>query len=369
MVVAVVLGGLGVACSSGGGDVDAGPCVPECGARVCGRDPVCGEPCGLPCTDDSTCALDGARCIPPLPVGSACDSAAMCGTGRLCLGADVQAIGGYCTRPCDDATPCPAGARCDGSLGRRICAALCVTPSDCRTTEGYECRGDGVCPACVPSCGTRVCGDDGCGGSCGECIEAGESCSAGRCVNGYRSVNKSLESPARWDVAAVTNSTGLVSLIGGRRTVVFQDGQVGTEAISRLEVFDAGALTINNGTAIPPAFTNARANVAATFDGSSIWIGGGATDPDTIGAPDGFAPKLLKLEATWRDFGALPVDSRGGALLAMGGLLYYFPGETAEKWTSFPGKTAEKWATFPGKTAEKWGSFPGKVLKKWTGLG
>lgn len=34
--------------------------------------------------------------------------------------------------------------------------------------------------ACVPSCGLRECGADGCGGLCGEC-ETGEACSEGRC--------------------------------------------------------------------------------------------------------------------------------------------------------------------------------------------
>lgn len=40
--------------------------------------------------------------------------------------------------------------------------------------------GDDV--ACVPSCGGRECGDDGCGGRCGIC-SGGETCSEGVCVN------------------------------------------------------------------------------------------------------------------------------------------------------------------------------------------
>jgi hypothetical protein len=34
--------------------------------------------------------------------------------------------------------------------------------------------------ACLPDCGSRVCGDDGCGGSCGSC-DAGEACQEGAC--------------------------------------------------------------------------------------------------------------------------------------------------------------------------------------------
>jgi hypothetical protein len=35
--------------------------------------------------------------------------------------------------------------------------------------------------ACVPSCQMKICGDDGCGGSCGTC-NANEACTNGRCV-------------------------------------------------------------------------------------------------------------------------------------------------------------------------------------------
>lgn len=34
---------------------------------------------------------------------------------------------------------------------------------------------------CVPQCGNRVCGDDGCNGSCGECV-AGYDCGQGQCI-------------------------------------------------------------------------------------------------------------------------------------------------------------------------------------------
>jgi hypothetical protein len=53
-------------CDNGTGRcVDIDGCIPECGNRVCGPDPLCGESCG-PCTD--TCTVDG-RCVrePPNP--------------------------------------------------------------------------------------------------------------------------------------------------------------------------------------------------------------------------------------------------------------------------------------------------------------
>ncbi len=37
-------------------------------------------------------------------------------------------------------------------------------------------------PPCTPNCSGRVCGDDGCGGSCGGC-PANTTCAGGRCVD------------------------------------------------------------------------------------------------------------------------------------------------------------------------------------------
>jgi hypothetical protein len=47
--------------------VDADGCIPDCGARVCGPDPDCGESCGV-CTD--TCTSDG-RCVRETPANAA----------------------------------------------------------------------------------------------------------------------------------------------------------------------------------------------------------------------------------------------------------------------------------------------------------
>jgi hypothetical protein len=43
-------------------DEPDGPCIPVCAGRVCGVDPVCGEPCGVPCGSGRLCE-DGA-CVP-----------------------------------------------------------------------------------------------------------------------------------------------------------------------------------------------------------------------------------------------------------------------------------------------------------------
>ena len=68
---------------------------------------------------------------------------------------------------------------CDGMVcGDDGCGGSC---GEC--PEGESCDNAGACSAeaCVPMCDGMMCGDDGCGGSCGECPE-GESCdNAGAC--------------------------------------------------------------------------------------------------------------------------------------------------------------------------------------------
>ena len=94
--------------------------------------------------------------------------------------------------PCQ---PCPAGYQCDPTDGQcyPICNPWCES-------EGRECGNDGCggsCGDCVPGkscldgqcvgecapqCGTKVCGDDGCGGSCGWCLPD-TYCQNGQCVD------------------------------------------------------------------------------------------------------------------------------------------------------------------------------------------
>ncbi|MBI5607281.1 MAG: hypothetical protein HY902_00205 [Deltaproteobacteria bacterium] len=95
-------------------------CVPACGSKKCG-DNGCGGVCGT-CDSASSCNASG-QCLPKGPV---------CGNGS-----------------------CEAG-------------------------ETYgNCPGD--CP-CVPQCGTKKCGDNGCGGLCGTCDSASTCNASGQCI-------------------------------------------------------------------------------------------------------------------------------------------------------------------------------------------
>jgi hypothetical protein len=66
---------------------------------------------------------------------------------------------------------------CTPACGGRSCGN-----DGCDGTCG-ECLSNQVCQdsnCCTPNCASRTCGDDGCGGSCGTC-ETDETCTNGRC--------------------------------------------------------------------------------------------------------------------------------------------------------------------------------------------
>jgi|GEM_PF-2898843 len=122
-----------------------------------GSDPV-------PLDDDNPCTDDA--CDPLLGVthtanavscddGDPCTASDVC-TDRVCLG---QAVAGCCVQAadCDDSDPCTVDTCVVNS-----CEHAASTAPEC---------------GCVASCDGKLCGSDGCGGSCGSCPD-GETCSA-----------------------------------------------------------------------------------------------------------------------------------------------------------------------------------------------
>ncbi len=107
-------------------------CVPLCDERLCGDD-GCGGSCGA-CAQDEFCAQDG-QCY--------------------CQGCQDRKCG---------LDPC-SGLLCGMCPG------------------AMECNPEGQCYVpCVPECGDRCCGDDGCGGECPDfCGEFGVSCDQSTC--------------------------------------------------------------------------------------------------------------------------------------------------------------------------------------------
>ena len=102
-------------------------CTPNCEGKVCGAD-GCGGSCGNLCS-------------------------------VVCIAGQCQED--LCTLlSCDDGNPCTADS-CDSATG---CTNAPISG----------------CGTCTPNCEGKVCGADGCGGSCGQCQE-GTSCSSGVC--------------------------------------------------------------------------------------------------------------------------------------------------------------------------------------------
>ncbi len=87
---------------------------------------------------------------------------------------------GICVNECiGECGGCPNLENCgDGVCNAEEFENCSNCADDCGCEEGTVCH-KGEC--CTPSCDGKVCGDDGCGGSCGSC-EPGFGCKEGQCV-------------------------------------------------------------------------------------------------------------------------------------------------------------------------------------------
>ncbi len=186
-----------------------------CDGRACG-DVGCGGSCGA-CPDGQVCA-HGTSCCTPSCDGKACGDDGCGGTCGACACGERCVAGACQFQACDGLACGPDG--CGGTCGECAPEAFChagqcvtewfCTPSwqgssdgcDCNCgaydpdcdadstpygcTPGQGCDATGHCIdlPCVASCDGKVCGDDGCGGSCGAC-PADQNCHEGQCVTGW----------------------------------------------------------------------------------------------------------------------------------------------------------------------------------------
>ncbi len=119
---------------------------PDCEDEECPESPGCFE----------TEGLEGGLGFP-------------CGADEECLFELCLAPGGgerICTCPCEDDFGCPDGFSCEMAADRIPDMEFACFPS------------------CAPGCLGKECGDDGCGGSCGEC-EGETVCQGGQCLPPY----------------------------------------------------------------------------------------------------------------------------------------------------------------------------------------
>ncbi len=161
-------------CSAGGCNKVAGVCgasKPMCSGAVCGDD-GCGGSCGT-CSEPSHPGCSNGKCVAqctPNCSGKSCGNDGCGGTCGTCK------VGAACS---SGSCVAPAGKTCVSHCGYQTvggcwCDAGCVQRGDC-CIDVDHCF-------CTPSCEGKICGDNGCGGSCGQCKDANQPyCDAGKC--------------------------------------------------------------------------------------------------------------------------------------------------------------------------------------------
>lgn len=140
--------------------VEDQPCNPDCENRLCGSD-GCGGSCGT-CESDTLCVVDAQ---------SAVCSRKECVPGQMTCVDNRVAI-------CNDE-------------GTELSIVTDCSPQD-------KVCVDGACVSCEPSCEGVVCGDDGCGGTCGSCAGE-ESCISGACLIPCASAECAMGVACAWE--------------------------------------------------------------------------------------------------------------------------------------------------------------------------
>ncbi|MBM4321789.1 MAG: hypothetical protein FJ125_18095, partial [Deltaproteobacteria bacterium] len=173
-----------------GGSQDAGRPRQDAAVSDAGRPPD-GATCPIvACPDDeNSCTGPGVvtpdcRCDHPhIQEGEECDDHDRCTRRDRCRSGQCV---GEDPLLCEGVASACREQRCDRATGDCMPTPIhdgeaCPTGPEC-AAEPCRCAA-GSCLPCQPSCTERRCGENGCGGSCGECGDA-EECAlpAGRCV-------------------------------------------------------------------------------------------------------------------------------------------------------------------------------------------
>jgi len=158
-------------------------CTPECEGKECGYNGcygLCGR-CdqGKYCNKGKClkCGCDGRECGPDQcgrPCGT-CANGKYCDKSGKCV--DIGAVPSACF-----ANPEPESE--DSNIGKCVCDEVGDWPC-CKSKWSLQCVDQamelcGLSCACKPDCMGKECGDDGCGGDCGNC-DTGTFCYDGQC--------------------------------------------------------------------------------------------------------------------------------------------------------------------------------------------
>ncbi|MSQ85184.1 MAG: hypothetical protein EXR77_20295 [Myxococcales bacterium] len=157
--------GLGLPC----GNASCTNCTQglSCNNGVCGCNPACALP--FVCQPDGACGCPPATQWPTAAVGQPCGNA----TCTACA-AGLSCTNGICTAQCVPACQAPMACT-NGVCGcpppwmwQNVGSGQPCGPTVCANCQGSLACTNGTCQ-CAPQCGGKVCGADGCGGSCGSC--------------------------------------------------------------------------------------------------------------------------------------------------------------------------------------------------------
>ncbi len=182
---------------TGGGSTDVGA-TPDASTPVggCQSDADCADQPSPNACLEPTCNVATGGCIfTSVMTGTACDDGDGCTKGTIC--SNGECVGGQPV-DCVDEDPCTVDSCTGDGVCQHVPDPFCCTP-DCEgkvcgpngcggtcgdCPHGTACGASGLCEvACTADCAGKVCGDDGCGGSCGGCPD-GLSCDAsGTCVD------------------------------------------------------------------------------------------------------------------------------------------------------------------------------------------
>lgn len=185
---------IGGACTGTGGgpkDCDDGKActLDQCDAEAgCTHDVIDGN-----CLIEGACQANGAMKGACLRCSAAVDKTHWtvmdaCNDGLSCTTDACDPATGACqhdlaAEQCLIAGTCYANGQ-SGALPCKVCTAARTATDWSAANDGTACGIGGKCyqgSCCVPSCGGKVCGADGCGGTCGTC-PADSRCEAGQCV-------------------------------------------------------------------------------------------------------------------------------------------------------------------------------------------
>jgi Sulfatase-modifying factor enzyme 1 len=115
-------------------------------------------------TDESFIGSEGGNCYG----NSSCDNGLICSGSDICVkpaeSVDVQEDTGGCVTDCSPSECGDDG--CGGSCGECPAGTVCDS---------------GICKDCVPDCDGLECDDDGCGGTCAPGCGGSETCQNGQC--------------------------------------------------------------------------------------------------------------------------------------------------------------------------------------------